>query len=236
MRIDVVSLPYEPDWDLEDQVVVVIDVLRATTTIAAALQAGVRDIRIYPDVESVRKAKRQMPGALACGEQNCLKPEDFDLGNSPGNLGPQHRDKTLLMSTTNGTKAILWARNAERILTGAIVNARAVAQIIRGSQNRVILLCAGTNGEVAREDLIGAGAILSYLDDVELRGETLMVREAFLDARDQGLESVLRSTAGGQNIIKAILEKDIDFAARIDVLTAVGEVKDGQPIRIVRAP
>jgi 2-phosphosulfolactate phosphatase len=220
---------------LEEQVVVVLDVLRATTTMAAALQAGVREILVYPDVESVRKAKPQMPGALSCGEKNCLKPEDFDLGNSPGDLGPQHRDKTLLMSTTNGTQAILWARNAYRILTGAIVNARAVAQTIRRSENNVILLCAGTNGEVAPEDVIGAGAILSYLDDVELSDETLKVREAFLDARDEGLESVLRSTAGGQNIMRANLEKDIDFAARMNIFDVVGEVFDGPILRVGRA-
>src|SRR5215208_1136489 len=152
MRFYVVPLPSGlGPHDLEDRAVVVLDVLRATTTMAAALQAGVRDIFVYPDVESVRKAKRQMPGVLACGEQNCLKPEGFDLGNSPGDFSEQHRDKTLLMATTNGTKAILAACGADRILTGAIVNARAVAQIIRQSKSDVTLVCAGTNGQVAPE-------------------------------------------------------------------------------------
>src|SRR5436190_13440007 len=129
MRADVVLLPsHLTPRHIEDRVVIVLDVFRATTTIAAALQAGVQEIFIYPDVEAVRAAKRQMRSALACGEQNCLKPEGFDLGNSPDEFGEQHIGKTLLMCTTNGTKAILAARGAAQILTGAIVNGRAVAK------------------------------------------------------------------------------------------------------------
>src|SRR2546430_16127164 len=115
----------------------------------AALAAGVREILVYPDIDAVRRAKRQLSNALACGEQNCLKPDGFDLGNSPQDFGPQHIGKTLLMSTTNGTKAILSAHGATRILTGALVNARAVANKVQATGLDVTLLCAGTNGEVA---------------------------------------------------------------------------------------
>src|SRR3954454_1719534 len=121
MRVDVVLLPSElkPN-QLDGRAVVVFDVLRATTTITAALEAGVEQILVFPDIESVRRAKPGLAGALSCGEQSCFKPEGFDLGNSPGDLGPAHAGKTLLMSTTNGTKAILAARGAARILTGAL--------------------------------------------------------------------------------------------------------------------
>src|SRR6267142_7233593 len=120
MRVDVVFLPSDlKPHHLEGRVVVVLDVLRATTTMTAALQAGIAEIFVYPDIESVRQAKKQMPAALACGEQNCLKPDGFDLGNSPGDFGEQHNGKRLLMSTTNGTKAILAARGAARIFAGA---------------------------------------------------------------------------------------------------------------------
>src|SRR5262245_43616014 len=133
MRVDCVFLPSQlSPGHLENRVVVVFDVLRATTTIAAALAAGGREILVYPDIESVRQAKAMMPGALACGEQHCLKPAGFDLGNSPGDFCPVQRGKTLLMCTTNGTRAILLARGADRILTGAIVNGGAVARTIGG--------------------------------------------------------------------------------------------------------
>ena len=235
MRVDAVFFPSElKPSHLADRVVVVLDVLRATTTMAAALAAGVREIFVYPDIESVNQAKMRMPGALACGEQQCLKPEGFDLGNSPGDFGEQHIGKKLLMCTTNGTKAILAARGAARVFIGAIVNAKAVASKVRELGKDVTLLCAGTNGELAMEDVIGAGIIAASLGEIEATDAALMSRELYLACRDD-LVRVLRSTAGGQNIIRANLEKDIEFAARINLLSAVGEVKEGEAIRVVRA-
>lgn len=235
MRADVVFLPsHLTPRHIEDRVVIVLDVFRATTTMAAALQAGVQEIFIYPDIESVMAAKKQMRGALACGEQNCLKPEGFDLGNSPGDFGEEHIGKTLLMCTTNGTKAILAARGAARILTGAMVNGRAAAKKALETGKDVTLLCAGTNGEMALEDIIGAGMILSFLGQPERNDAAVLSQEFFWSIRND-LMRVLRSSAGAQNIIRANLAKDIDFAARINIFTAVGEVKEGDPIRVVHA-
>lgn len=235
MRVDVVFVPSElKPRHLEDRVIVVLDVLRATTTMAAALAAGVREIFVYPDIESVRQAKMQMPGVLACGEQQCLKPEGFDLGNSPGDFGEQHIGKKLLTCTTNGTKAILAARGAARIFIGAIVNAKAVGSKVRELGKDVTLLCAGTNGQLAMEDVIGAGMIAASLGEIEATDAALMSRELYLGCRND-LVRVLRSTAGGQNIIRSNLEKDIEFAARINLFSAVGEVKEGEAIRVVRA-
>src|SRR5437867_9749006 len=140
MRVDVVVLPSQlKPTHLNDRVVVVFDVLRATTTMVAALEAGVREILVYPDIASVMQAKTRMPGALSCGEQQCLKPRGFDLGNSPQDFSQQHIDKTVLMSTTNGTKAILAARGAARIFVGAIVNGQAAARKVQEAGKDVTL-------------------------------------------------------------------------------------------------
>src|SRR5687767_7770978 len=126
MRADVVLLPsYLNPNQLQSRVVVVFDVLRATTTMTAALAAGVREIRIFPDTQSVRAAKSGSD-VLRCGEENCLKPAGFDLGNSPGSMNRGLEGKSLFMSTTNGTRAILAAKGAKRILVGALVNVSAV--------------------------------------------------------------------------------------------------------------
>src|SRR5438045_1283988 len=114
MRADVLLLPDNPP-PLTDRAVVVFDVLRATTTMTAALAAGVNQIRIFPNPDTARQAARNAgnPKPLLCGELQCLPPPDFDLGNSPGLLGPTHAGKTLYMSTTNGTRAIIAARGAK---------------------------------------------------------------------------------------------------------------------------
>src|SRR5687768_13009537 len=116
MRADVAFLPSQlQPGQLRGEVVVVLDVLRATTTMIAALAAGVREIQVFADTAAVLAAECGV-NTLRCGEEKCIKPMGFDLGNSPGVFDQSHRDKTLLMSTTNGTKAILAAREAEQIL------------------------------------------------------------------------------------------------------------------------
>src|SRR3954469_12556494 len=116
MNLDLAFLPRDLDpTTLPARAVVVFDVLRATTTMTAALAAGVAEIHIRPDVASARAyvaASVQDPKPLLCGEEQCLAPAGFDLGNSPGALCPTHAGRSLVMSTTNGTRAILAAGDA----------------------------------------------------------------------------------------------------------------------------
>src|SRR5438270_6879245 len=131
MDAKVILLPRDlrPD-DLHGHSVVVFDVLRATTTMTAALAAGVCEIRVFGDLESARRAADAFHGPrLLCGESNCLPPPGFDLGNSPGAFNvAAHERRVAFMSTTNGTRAILAARGAHAVFTGALANAAAVAQ------------------------------------------------------------------------------------------------------------
>jgi 2-phosphosulfolactate phosphatase len=137
------------------------------------------------------------------------------------------------MSTTNGTRAILAARGASAIFIGALVNATAVARAAAAAEGRpVTLLCAGTGGEVALEDLIGAGGVLHHLiasAGYRPSGDTsLVARQAFACARED-LPAALTESAGGQNVVRVGLRADIDFAARLDVLSAVGVVEGEEP-------
>jgi 2-phosphosulfolactate phosphatase len=231
MNIDVMLLPASlPRLDGLETTVVVFDVLRATTTMAAALAAGVREIRVYGSTDLARNAR--ITNALLCGEEKCLQPAGFDLGNSPGGFDPRHhRDRTVCMSTTNGTRAILAARGAKRVLCGAIVNAAAVARAVcAGGAKDVILLCAGTNGEIAAEDAIGAGAVLHAMRPhaaTRPRSDVAVMAEELFVAHRSDLPAALRNTAGGRNVIAAGLEHDIDFAARLDAIDVVGEVHPG---------
>src|SRR5215207_2958869 len=108
MNVDVVLLPTLWPQNRDRQVIVVVfDVLRATTTIAAALAAGVEEIRVYGDTQAAAEAAGRCgpPAPLLCGEERCLPPDGFDLGNSPGAFESQmHRGRTVCMSTTNGTR------------------------------------------------------------------------------------------------------------------------------------
>src|SRR4051794_23061254 len=236
MDVKVVLLPRDlRPADLDGRSVVVFDVLRATTTMTAALSAGVREIRVFGDLESARRAAEAFQGPrLLCGEVNCLPPPGFDCGNSPGAFNrAAHAGRIAFMSTTNGTRAILAARGARAIFTGALVNAAAVARAAAAGGRPVTLLCAGTGGEVALEDLIGTGAVLHHLTSAagyRPSGDTaLIARDLFTGARED-LPAALAESAGGRNVVRVGLAEDINFAARLDVLSAVGMIDGTEPV------
>lgn len=238
MLVEVVLHPAE-SVGVPDKTVVVIDVLRATTSIASALHQGIKEIRVFSSLAAARKAAAAFPGRrLLCGERRCLKPRGFDLGNSPGDFRPDHAGATAFMSTTNGTRAIRAASGAgaAMVLTGALVNAASVAGVLHRRGGDVVLLCAGTDGQIAAEDMLGAGAILHELDRLRqvspASDRTVIAREFFIACR-RNLAEMLAQTRGGRNVIAAGLSGDLDFAARLNSIPAVGVVHT-RPLRVIR--
>jgi 2-phosphosulfolactate phosphatase len=240
MQLDLLLLPRDAQaGSIEGRSVVVFDVLRATTTMTAALAAGVGEIRIFGDTEAARRAAGDAgdPRPLLCGEAQCLPPAGFDLGNSPGALNAgEHGGRILYMSTTNGTRAIIAARGARVLLVAALVNAAAAARALAEAGHDVTLLCSGTNGALALEDVIGAGAVvdaLAGLTDLELTSDAARLALRVFRGNRTDLRGVLGEAAGGRNVAAAGLAPDIDFAARLDVFDVVGHVTDG-PLRVGR--
>jgi 2-phosphosulfolactate phosphatase len=229
VNLDVVLLPKDLEpRHLQGRTVVVFDVLRATTTMAAALAAGVSEIRIFASIdEAARAASRHEGARILCGEENCLPPTGFDLGNSPGAFTrARHAGQTAYMSTTNGTRAIVAAREAATIFTGALVNASAVAWAVVEKGADVTLLCAGTGEAVALEDVLGAGAVIARLNRIHsFNSESdipLLARRLYEGAAD--LRAALTEARGGRNVVAAGLAADIEFAAAVDSINVAGFV------------
>jgi 2-phosphosulfolactate phosphatase len=226
MEIDIVKLPkdLQPEH-LKNRAVVVFDVLRATTTIVTAIASGAKEVRVFGSLEAARQAASEFSGdKILAGETGCLPPAGFDLGNSPGDFTPERvAGKTIFLSTTNGTRAIVAAKGAARIFAASLVNAHATGLAIRKLGLDVTLLCSGTEGEYSPEDNFGA--------------ET--VRHAILHATPESAGGILsrtetlkflEQTQGGRNIVRAGLEQDIEFAAKIDAFNVAVEVTDDPPI------
>ena len=236
MIADVVALPLAlKSQELAGQTCVVLDILRATTSITVALASGAKEIRVFADIGAARReANGQPEQPLLCGEENCLRPAGFDLGNSPSAFNCVVAHRTLYMATTNGTRALLAAEGARLVLVGALVNARAVARTVREAGADLTLLCAGTGGKIAMEDLIGAGAVLSELQkqtSVEPASDVArMAVRIFMACRDN-LFDALADAQGGRNLIQAGLAEDIEFAARLHSMDVVGAVY-ARPSRI----
>jgi 2-phosphosulfolactate phosphatase len=229
MTVDVVLLPaHLPDGFLIGKCVIVLDVLRATTSITAALAVGVRSVHAFADLASAKSAaENASPRPILCGEIHTLPPPGFDLGNSPRQFTAQHAGRDVYLATTNGTKALAAARPAAALFCGALVNATSVSKAVAATGMNIVLLGSGTDGAISLEDTLGAGAIceaILKLGDLQLASDTARIaHRAFLQARAD-LPTALRDGQGGRNVMRANLEPDIDFCARLDVFNIVGEV------------
>jgi 2-phosphosulfolactate phosphatase len=234
-RLDVYLLPaLARPQELAGACVVVIDVLRASTTIVHAVAAGAGQVLPTLKVETALQVRADRPDALLGGERGGEKIPGFDLGNSPTEYTPPTvGGKTIVFTTTNGTLAIEASREAARVLIGAFVNLSAVCRELAG-QERVVLLCAGTGNEVTREDVLFAGAVLDQMAG-STAGRALSTNDQGLLAWDawralkadlaggQPLVEALRASRGGRNLIEIGQERDIDIAVQIDKFDVVPE-------------
>lgn len=250
--------------DLAGKVVVVVDVLRATTTIIHALAAGALEVIPCLEVEDARRtASRFAPGRVVLGgERGGLPIEGFDLGNSPEEYSPRVvADKTVVLTTTNGTRALEICRTARRVLVAGFVNVSAVAEAIR-DESAVDILCAGTRGRISRDDVLAAGCLAqrwlrqrgrgtqqpSPATAIAMNDSARMALDAWellASAQSPGpsqrqpvdpaaLAAQLRQTQGGRDLSEIGLAGDIDVAARIDRFSIVGQL-DSQRGSIVAA-
>ncbi len=215
--------------------VVVIDVLRASSTIVQAYENGVE--RIIP-VAGVEEATRLLPTldrekALLCGEQESMKVDGFDLGNSPLEyVGTAVRGKTLVFSTTNGTTAITKAAAADRIAIGCFLNLKAVvAHLISSEAEHVSVLCAGTNGLLALEDFVCGGLMVNGLAEAfqgELALNDAAVAARLLAASMTDIAEVVKRSSHGRYLTSLGFEDDVGFCSRLDLSSSVPTVLDGR--------
>lgn len=224
---------------------VVIDVLRATTTIVHALAAGADAVVPCLEIDETRRAAEQgarnssADGAdgriLLGGERGGQPIPGFDLGNSPAEYVPEVvGGKRIYLTTTNGTKALLHCRQARRILLAAFVNFSAVCRAI-GQDSDVAIVCAGTDQEITREDVLLAGALADEFvrrqPSVRANDQAWLAIDAWRTMRTEltsgKLISPLRDSIGGRNLIEIGQERDIEIAATIDKFDLLPEFDAG---------
>jgi 2-phosphosulfolactate phosphatase len=224
-----------PD-QLAGGVAVVIDVLRATTTIIHALAAGCDCVRPCATVEEARHLADHMPAgkSLLGGERGGLAVPGFDIGNSPGEYTAQRcKGITIVLTTSNGTRALLHASSAERVLLAGFVNYSAVCEQIRAEKRPVHIVCAGDAGGVALEDTLLAGAIVDYLvglPDVEVDDGARLAWDCF-ELHGRHLEEAFRLSGGGARLRLLGYDEDIRACARVDGYHLVPELRR-DPLRV----
>jgi 2-phosphosulfolactate phosphatase len=156
--------------NLHGGVAVMIDVLRASTMIVHALVAGCMEVIPVGDVEEARRLAAMLPpaSAILAGERQGVPIDGFDLGNSPGECSPAVcQGKSMVITTTNGTRALLACLAAEEVVLGAFVNFAATCQRLLHEARPIHLVCAGTDGRISYEDTLLAGAFARHFKDLD---------------------------------------------------------------------
>jgi 2-phosphosulfolactate phosphatase len=192
---------------------VVIDALRATSTIVAAVRAGATAVR---PVGTVAEALAlQQSGRLLAGERGGFRPTGFDLGNSPLEMTPEAvGGRELVLTTTNGSLALLEARSVGPVLCASFLNLGAVCRYLRESHRDVVILCAGSEGRWSSEDFCVAGGIVDGLDGEQ--DDFASVARIWYQSQRGDLVQAVRNTQHGRFLCQAGFEADVEFCAKLD--------------------
>jgi 2-phosphosulfolactate phosphatase len=212
MRVHVAFTPAEA---ARAPVGIVVDVLRATSTIAQALASGYERVYCCAEIDEALELREKLGEGLLGGERNAVKIEGFDVGASPREFVGEPRAETVIFSTTNGTRAILQgAALCEEVLLGSLLNLDAVAAAARERGEDVEILCAGFQGQFALDDAYCAGRIAQLVGGEPT--DSSKAAEAIARAWPDPHEGLLARTYGPPG-----LEEDIAFCAQVSLLDVV---------------
>jgi 2-phosphosulfolactate phosphatase len=213
VRVDVAFTPAE---EASARVGIVVDVIRATSSIAQALSAGYERVLCCAEIEEAQALRRELGDeAVVGGERNAVVVEGFDVGASPREFAQAPRAKTLILTTTNGTRSILTAASrCEVVLLGSLLNLSAVAQAARKVGGNAAIICSGFRGAFALDDAYCAGRIVTALGSE--RSDAAIAAEVIANRWPDPLAGLNARTYGPPG-----LEADIEFCAQVDLLDTV---------------
>jgi 2-phosphosulfolactate phosphatase len=212
VRVDVAFTPDEP---AEAPVAIVVDVMRATSTITQALSSGYPRVLVAGGVDDARALRGELGEGLLGGERQAVKIPGFDVGASPREF-LEPRAETLILTTTNGTRAILAAAAAcEEVILGSLLNLDAVVTAARDRDVDVEVLCAGFQGAFAIDDAYCAGRIVQALDAAD-RSDAAIAASLLAASFPSAAEGLDARTYGPPG-----LEEDIAWCARENILEVV---------------
>jgi len=228
MKIHVLLSPHNVDeLHFTGKTTVVIDVLRATTTITTALHNGAREVVPVNSIEFAMKVSGNSFGGqtLLGGERNTKKIEGFTLGNSPLEYTREAIEgKSLILFTTNGTKATVKAKFSENLFLVGFNNLEAVAKHLAELKNDVEILCAGSNGMFCLEDTVCAGKLIENIEEFSGKmdlSDSAKACVTLANSSGDDLLNVLRECEHGKLLIENGFEEDLEYIAELNSINAV---------------
>ena len=249
-RIEVTFTPAEfnalADRDLSETVCVVFDVLRATTSMVVGLANGADSLIPVATIEAAVAVRERRPEVLLAGERNGVRiladqsgGVDFDLGNSPREYTEAAvAGKTIVSTTTNGTRALNACKGAKAVLIASMLNLRTTANWIEGNEvHNLVLVCAGTYEEAAYEDMIGAGALCDMIWPGFVTGHVAdsaeMARQTYRTMQ-RDLQSAMQYSRNARRLLTMPdLAEDVRFCMQRETLTTLAGLNEaGEVVRL----
>lgn len=230
--------------DVEGGVVVMVDILRASTTMTVALANGASGVIPCLQVEDAFALKAAAADEyLLGGERGGVKIDGFDYGNSPRDYTSEIvTGKTLAFTTTNGTRALHHSQQAAEILIGCFCNLTSVVNYLRSDSRDIHIVCAGTNGEITSEDVLFGGCLAKELvsnqtNDVSVPDSTTIAIDHWNThcggTEFEPLHQAIRASQGGKNLIVLGYDKDIRFVSQVDSVHAVARLSEDGTLRLI---
>lgn len=230
LKIDACFSPYlYPVYKDNSNIVVIIDVLRATSAICTAFENGAEKIIPVANLEEAKRYKDR--GMLVGAERNGVPVDGFDFGNSPFHyMGSKIKGKTIVLTTTNGTQAIEAAKEAYKVVIGSFLNIEALCNFLIREHRNILLLCSGWKNKFNLEDAVFAGAVTDELsertDKYDLGDACLALKYLYQMAKENPYKFLNRSSHK-ERLAKLNLKQDIKYCLTPNQTRIIPVYRDG---------
>jgi len=212
-----------PLYNVEDFIVVIIDIFRATTSICYGIENGATAIIPVSQVEECSAYKEKEPSYLLAAERDGEIVPGFDFGNSPFSYSKDKvAGKTIVLTTTNGTHALHLSRKAKKIVLGSFLNLTALCNWLKQQEENILLVCSGWKGNFNLEDTLFAGAVVAQLQSATFVADDPAIASFDLyQLAKNDLDGYLKKTSHSEHLKKLGIEADIAFCLNVDTTTAI---------------
>jgi len=223
-----------PLYKVEEFIVVVIDIFRATTSICYGIENGATAIIPVSKVEECHAYREIEPGHLLAAERDGEIVEGFDFGNSPFSYTKEKvAGKTIVLTTTNGTQALHLSRKAKKIVIGSFLNLTALCNWLKKQDEHILLVCSGWKNNFNLEDTLFAGAVVEQLQSATFVADdpAIAANDLYRIAKDD-LNGYLKKTSHSERLKALGIEADIEFCLRVDLTTAIPVLEGDALVRL----
>ncbi len=212
-----------PLYHVENYIVVIVDIFRATSSICYGIENGAEAIIPVSEVETCAAYRQKGLGYLLAAERNGEVVEGFDFGNSPFSYTKEKvAGKTIVLTTTNGTHALHLSRGAKKVVIGSFLNLTALCNWLKTQNENVLLVCAGWKHNFNLEDTLFSGAVVEQLKNHNFKTDdaAIAANDLYLLGKDD-LDAYLAKTSHSERLKQLGIEADIAFCLNVDITTAI---------------